>query len=254
MKTLAEALVNERKKKEITLEEISRKTNIKLNALEALERGDFERLPGKFYFKNYIKSYLKAIESDEAEFLQAYGETVNVIAFEEKDKPKVAYPKLKYSRFKKRGLLFTILIILIIIIVAYVAFHFYSGEKGFFSSFNLANLSEKKDKKWLIPATSIHVPSLKDKISQDQWPVRVNLEFEQNCWTQVYKGKEKIIEKVFTAGEKKVLAGYQIQIIVGNPAGVRMHINDREVTYLKKLARSEKMMINPSSVQDILNR
>jgi cytoskeletal protein RodZ len=56
----------------ITLESIAEATKIGVRLLEAIERGDFKRLPGGIYDTNYIRQYARAIDFSEAELLAAY--------------------------------------------------------------------------------------------------------------------------------------------------------------------------------------
>jgi cytoskeletal protein RodZ len=56
----------------ITLESIAEATKISVRLLEAIEKGDFKRLPGGIYDTNYIRQYARAIDFAEAELLAAY--------------------------------------------------------------------------------------------------------------------------------------------------------------------------------------
>ena len=56
----------------ITLESIAEATKISVRQLQAIEKGDFKRLPGGIYDTNYIKQYARAIEFSEGELLAAY--------------------------------------------------------------------------------------------------------------------------------------------------------------------------------------
>jgi cytoskeletal protein RodZ len=53
------------------LKSISDATKIRLFYLEAIERGEFGKLPGKPYMRSYIRQYARAIDFDEAELLRA---------------------------------------------------------------------------------------------------------------------------------------------------------------------------------------
>jgi cytoskeletal protein RodZ len=43
-----------------------------VRTLEAIERGDFRKLPGGIYDTNYIKQYARAIDYDESAILALY--------------------------------------------------------------------------------------------------------------------------------------------------------------------------------------
>ncbi len=64
-----------RRQKGITLEAIAESTKLSLRQQEAIESGDFNRLPGRIYNTSYIKQYAHAIDFDEAELLAFYQES-----------------------------------------------------------------------------------------------------------------------------------------------------------------------------------
>jgi cytoskeletal protein RodZ len=61
-----------RRNRGITLEEISAATKISVRSLQAIECGEFKKLPGGIYNTNYIRQYARAIDFDESELLNYY--------------------------------------------------------------------------------------------------------------------------------------------------------------------------------------
>jgi cytoskeletal protein RodZ len=61
-----------RRNRGISLQEISESTKIGVRSLEAIERGDFRKLPGGIYTTSYLRQYARAIDYDEAALLAAY--------------------------------------------------------------------------------------------------------------------------------------------------------------------------------------
>ena len=66
-----------RQKKGISLESIAASTKLSIRQLDAIEAGDFKRLPGGIYTTNYIRQYAKAIGFDETDLLAYYNEVCN---------------------------------------------------------------------------------------------------------------------------------------------------------------------------------
>jgi cytoskeleton protein RodZ len=56
----------------ITLAAIAASTKLSVPQLEAIEAGQFNRLPGGIYNTNYIKQYAQAIEFEEADLIAYY--------------------------------------------------------------------------------------------------------------------------------------------------------------------------------------
>ena len=61
-----------RQKKGISLEKIAQATKLSVRHLEAIEAGEFKRLPGGIYNTSYIRQYARAIGFDEADLLAYY--------------------------------------------------------------------------------------------------------------------------------------------------------------------------------------
>jgi cytoskeletal protein RodZ len=61
-----------RKNRGITLDQICEATKISKRSLEAIESGEFKKLPGGIYNTNYIRQYARAIDFDESELLSFY--------------------------------------------------------------------------------------------------------------------------------------------------------------------------------------
>ena len=63
-----------RRNRGISLEQIAASTKIGIRALEAIEQGDFQKLPGGIYNTSYIRQYARAIDYDESAILAVYHE------------------------------------------------------------------------------------------------------------------------------------------------------------------------------------
>jgi len=61
-----------RQNRGISLEQIAASTKISVRALDAIEHGEFRKLPGGIYNTSYIRQYARAIDYDEAAILAVY--------------------------------------------------------------------------------------------------------------------------------------------------------------------------------------
>lgn len=64
MKTAGEILKKTREKQGLTLEEIAKKTRIRLDFLRAVEEGDYKKLPPLVYIKGFIRNYALVLNLD----------------------------------------------------------------------------------------------------------------------------------------------------------------------------------------------
>ncbi len=67
-----------RHQKGISLHHIAEATKIGLRYLEAIEHGQFAKLPGGIYNTSYIRQYAQAIDVNEAEILDCYLQSVSI--------------------------------------------------------------------------------------------------------------------------------------------------------------------------------
>jgi cytoskeletal protein RodZ len=70
--SFGEELKRERELREISLREVSESTKISLRYLEALERNDFENLPGGVFNRGFVRAYSKFIGVDPESMVDAY--------------------------------------------------------------------------------------------------------------------------------------------------------------------------------------
>lgn len=73
-------LASIRRNRGLSLEQISQTTKISVRALQAIEEGEFKKLPGGIYNTSYIRQYAQAIEFDESEILAYYHSKMDVQA------------------------------------------------------------------------------------------------------------------------------------------------------------------------------
>ena len=67
-----------RSQKGLSLRQIADSTKIGVHYLEAIESGQFTKLPGGVYSVNYIRQYARAIEVSEAELLERYKQSISI--------------------------------------------------------------------------------------------------------------------------------------------------------------------------------
>lgn len=73
MSELGEQLKRAREEKRVSLDEIQALTKIQKRYLQAIEDGDFDKLPGAFYTKAFIKSYAEAVGLNYEALIQEFG-------------------------------------------------------------------------------------------------------------------------------------------------------------------------------------
>ena len=119
-----ERLREERLKKHLTLEEVSRKTKIKVSFLLAIEKGEYKKLPSATYAQGFVRNYAGFLGMSEQEvlaiFRREYNEEKIVKVLPEGLLRKEEFP-LKRFRLQQGTKL---IILVFIILVSYILFQY----------------------------------------------------------------------------------------------------------------------------------
>jgi cytoskeletal protein RodZ len=94
-------LVEHRRRNGIALERVAAATRIGLPYLEAIERGDFRKLPGGVYNVSYIRQYARATGYDEESLLGYYREIASP-AEPPFPRPAAALPRSRFQELLHR--------------------------------------------------------------------------------------------------------------------------------------------------------
>jgi cytoskeletal protein RodZ len=81
-----------RRNRGISLAQIAESTKISVRSLEAIERGDFNKLPGGIYNTSYIRQYARAIDYDESAILSHYYQATRTAASASTKEPRRSFP------------------------------------------------------------------------------------------------------------------------------------------------------------------
>ncbi len=243
MKTLGEILRDERIAKKVELEEIASVTHIGLTFLKAMEENHFELIPGRFYIRYYLKSYLKVLGLDENEFFFAHREKIDCLLQERQQETRETMQKVRYSRSRRRGLFFAFFFLVLLVIILSLAWAFKSQLR--FSS------GDHESDSINLPRSGSYYLSDREKFSWDYTPLELRLEFTQDCWLRIRRGSEEAVEKIYNAGDKLILNGYSFTLHIGNPAGLRYALNDSELRSFPENKRSFKLFVSPGLEKEI---
>jgi len=75
---LGDTLRREREKQGLTIKDIENETSIRSVYIEAIEKGNYDSLPGDVYTKGFIKNYARALNIDSSSLLQEYNSERNI--------------------------------------------------------------------------------------------------------------------------------------------------------------------------------
>jgi cytoskeletal protein RodZ len=241
-KILGQALKKEREMRGVSLVDIANETRISIRFLEALENEDFNLFPGIFYIRYYIKNYLRACGADETAFFNTYYNYLKAVMDKKAEPPDQYLNKLEYVKFKKRK---TILILFLLLLFLAAFFYWFFGHPG---------LVKTPSEPFEFPAFSASLFPNESDFCLDWAPVSMRLTFDASCWLQFWRGDEKMVEKTFAKGDVLTGQGYQLTLVIGNPAAVRLNVNGRELPLLRQSNTGMKLLIGPDNIEEISHK
>lgn len=206
MLTIGEILMKERKERNITLEELEKKTKIRKKNLEAVEKNDWKKFPSKTYVVGIIKSYGKFLNLNEDKliaFFRRQYEKKEEIRFKER------VSKTYFTPQTKKLLKISIFSILLVfsLYFGYQLIVYFSPPKveiispkgAVFKGEEKIKLIGKTEKEALVNINGERVYQNKDNIFETIIPL-INPKNEVIIEVTGANGRKTIIKKIF---EKK---------------------------------------------------
>jgi cytoskeletal protein RodZ len=127
MVSLGEELKRERELREISLREISEATKISIRILEAIEKNNFQALPGGIFNRNFLRAYAEFIGLDSENVVRKYNQQFD--SSEERVAPTPGMEvALQEAAIKRSSKTLPIVLMLILLVVA-AAFLFFNRHR-----------------------------------------------------------------------------------------------------------------------------
>lgn len=266
LKSFAEFLVNQRKEKNITLNQVANRTRIDIKYLKAIEEANFEIMPD-VYMRAFIKSYAQTVDQDPEETLKTFdlaksGKTISkepeLVTEEKKDQPKKIITieseiKTASEENKKKNNSSSIIFGIVggVIIIAAVLVYFLVFQKG-----STEIVKEKPFTQILEEKSRFEVTETK-KEEEIVVPVIVDslyLKFEakDTCWVKALKDDQITQEfLLYPNRSKTIVASSKFNLLIGNSNGVTLYLNDKILTLDDKTGRLPNVEITLDTIESI---
>jgi cytoskeletal protein RodZ len=263
MESLGKQLQKEREKKGINLKDISLQTKIGLRHLEAIENDRLDLLPGGFFTRQIVKTYLISIGQDPGEWLPKYIEA-GLIEPEEAGRQKPKKPARDRSEVLHK--FFTGLAILVIVLAVsiLVIFSIKSSKKTAESlKQQLSTPVETAKQEKTVPtppattepaAEQRQTPGTESALVQEYQGLNLELNFTEECWIQVYADGKLVLDGLKLEGYKTtVKAEKELLINTGNAGAINFTLNGRPGKPLgKRGAVLKNIKITKDNLQEFL--
>jgi len=247
------ALSAARKKKRLRYKKLSSELNIDESYLVALEKDNFELIPGgEAYVKGFLRSYAKKLDLNPDEIIQIYSST--------REKPSIKISgnlglQEKKDNINLRKYLLVTIIIFFISLVIFLGFPAKQNKQALqsFKEDKSTLLSEKfEDQSKAIPSAPSDdldkiIPRLDvsrelsdigsgvlspPKVDKPIKPAisKQNITFIKvydDCWLEVFSENERLLYILARAGEEYIFEEDRLKIIAGNFKNIEISFNDK---------------------------
>lgn len=230
MGRVGEALRSARMAKQIPLQRVERDTKIRLAHLEALEAGEYRKLPAPVYARAYLRTYATYLGLDPAPLVAAFNEECDV-----------ADPKGVQSEARVRGggpviSAGPIIALSVVVLALALGYYFYQQYGQFVGSlpfgqgltFNpVATATPQPTQVVVSRPTSTPKPS--PTATATPIPsVTVAVKIMERCWFQVAVDGTPVYTGTLEAGETRSWTGKsKVAMRAGNPNGVEVSVDGK---------------------------
>lgn len=246
---IGDTLRRERERQNLTIQDIERETSIRALYIEALEQGEYDKLPGEVYAKGFIKNYANFLELDGEDMVKKFIMEISptTIAPEEA-KPEVEKPaavaekksdaetstaaKTRAQRRaetnadseddKKKYLVAAAAAL--IFLIGGLIFAFSGGDENTVAQQEVTQPVETQQE--------VTPPAEPQQIAQVIPPSGVNLQatFSGDCWTQVAVDGVVVFEGMANAGQVFDWNGTQnVNVVLGNAGAANFIMNGQDI-------------------------
>ncbi len=238
-----------RERRGISLRQIANATKISSGALEALERGDFSRLPGGIFSRAFVRAYAIEVGLDPEETVRQYTELADALAASSAHVVTTAEitddDRMFLERQRKAGVWLRVIAAVLVVAVA-----------AALGAWRLAVL--RRQSVAVPPAVTeapprAAVPAEPEAATPNTAPastrsVSIQLETDASSWVQVTADGRLVLSRNLTAGESQAFeADREITVQFGNAGAVRWTVNGRPAKPLGASGDVRRASITPAN-------
>ena len=228
---VGEALQSARVAKRLSLNRVEQDTRIRLDYLEALEAGHYERLPAPAYARAYIRTYAQYLGLDPAPLVAMFNEECKV------SEPRGVVPETKLRGGGPEVTPGPFIAISLVVLVAVLGFYLYQQYDQFVAGLPFPRFAEgvptataTAQATQVAAARPTRTPTPSPTATPTPVPtgVKVDVRIIQRCWFQVAVDGTPVYTGTLEAGDSRTWTGKdKIAMRAGNPNGVEISVNGK---------------------------
>jgi cytoskeletal protein RodZ len=249
-----------RENRGMSLRQIAGATKISTVALEALERGDFSRLPGGIFSRAFVRAYAIEVGLDPDETVLKYAELSDAIANASMRAPaplEISEDDRAFlERQRQAGVWLRIIAgAIIVAIVGTVAWWMTSRAKKTVAE---TTVQEPAAKPASSTSTAAPPPATAPPVTQTPAPqqtraIVIAIHADQTSWVQVTADGRPVLSRNLSAGESTtILADRDISLQFGNAGAISWTVNGRAAKPLGTLGEVKRATVTKDNVADFV--
>jgi cytoskeletal protein RodZ len=240
-----------RENRGISLRQVATSTKISVVALEALERGDFSRLPGGIFSRAFVRSYATEVglNPDEvvAQFLVELGAAVP--AEDDTPRPDVTDDDRAFlERQRKAGMALRIglAVLALLIVASVIAWQMTRGDAPQTPQTEAAPQAAPATSVAAVPVAPVAQATVIDRL-------RIEITAIDTCWVEGTVDDRLVPARVLARGERQVFeAARAVRLSVGSAGAIAWTINGRPARPLGRVGEVKTVTVTLATAASFL--
>jgi cytoskeletal protein RodZ len=251
-----------RENRGISLRQIATSTKISVVALEALERGDFSRLPGGIFSRAFVRSYALEVGLNPDEVVAQFLVELGAAAPAEDDTPRPDVTdddRAFLERQRKAGLALRIgLAVLALVIIASVVAWQMTRGAGSGRTPATENSPPPATDSSTPPAPAAALADAGTPPATEPAPLtgdglRIEITAVDSCWLQATTDGVLVPARVLVRGERQTLeARREVVLSLGSAGAITWSINGRAARSLGRVGEVRSVTISSANATEFL--
>lgn len=238
----------------ITLHDIFRTSRVSIINLEAIENGDFDRLPTPFIAKSFIRIYAKAVGVDAETMIRHYDSHMqakgvkrlgeDAVVLNQQDSRPIPYKKIGMA----------LLAVFVLGMAVFAAYYLYPQVSSFFAGMAEQKQAETNQAAPADNASAVQAPSqpaaaaTPTNIPASSPPYVLTIEATGYSWIKISEDRKPPYEILLKPGEKiERSASEYYEIDIGNAGGTNILFQGKSLGNLGKQGEVVHLRLPPTA-------
>jgi cytoskeletal protein RodZ len=255
MDPLGPRLKQAREERGISLRDIATTTKIAMTALEALERGDFSRLPGGIYSRSFIRSYALQVGLDPDTTVQEFRTELarqEVEASKIRIRPAVTADDRAFLERQRRAIR-ALRLVVAVAAIAVVALIIWAATVFWPRGEPASEPAPPPEARLPLtpPPPASPLPASQPTAEAEQF--RVAFEVSAECWIEVRADGLVVLSRLLAAGERQTFtANDELFFDVGNAGAFVWTIDGQPARPIGQIDQHRQVRVTRDTVSDFL--